>query len=472
LEAEKVFRKKHLRLTSHQMEELVLVGLKYLGKEIDDVDTILLAKWNSQFPIDNFSLLGKKFNPIITSHHNNHIGTTYPANFENSLIVCADGGSEDGTTKFYLKKGNNINFLVDLDNTILTGKFYGTITQIVVNPDFIRAHDTYPGQTMGLAALGKFSQEIYDLIIRNRTEINKLHVNGCDHLHKILNISNNFDNIWLDQRRCDLAYTAQNIWCTEFLKKISEYKDVAENICLVGGCALNIILNTEIVNKGWFKNVYISPVSGDSGQSLGALLYHFPHIKCQYPYLGRSFGEIKNNEKLISMITKDLTDHKIIAWYQGPSEIGARALGHRSFLGLADSIEMRKKLSELVKKRQPFRPVAAILTEEFLPKFSEKAIPSSFMTFAPLIKESVKVKLPAITHFDGTSRLQTLKKEDNPDLHAILTEIGKQTGYPVLMNSSFNISGEVVVDTPEEAQQSFTSSLADVLYINGQRYEK
>jgi carbamoyltransferase len=269
-----------------------------------------------------------------------------------------------------------------------------------------------------------------------------------------------------------LAYTAQKVWVDEFLQIISKYKHLSENVSLVGGCALNVSLNSAIAKSGWFKNVYVSPVSGDSGQSLGAILFQFPNIKCDYPYLGCGFGSLKNNANLISQVTKDLLKNKIVAWYQGRSEIGARALGHRSFLGIPNPIEMKIKLSEQVKGREPYRPVAAILTEEFLPRFTSELTPSPYMTFAPTVKNKIKENLPAVVHYDDTSRIQTIKKSDNPILHDILTEIGKITGYPVLMNSSFNVGGEPIVYTPKDALNTFKNSATDVLYINGQRYGK
>ena len=134
------------------------------------------------------------------------------------------------------------------------------------------------------------------------------------------------------------------------MDRIKKYAYLSENICLVGGCALNVLLNSAIAESGLFRRIYITPISGDGGQSLGAILFHNPHIRCDYPYLGRGWGEINNNSE---MLIRDLLSHKIVAWFQGRSEIGARSLGHRSFLGLPDSISMRKRLSEKVKKREP-----------------------------------------------------------------------------------------------------------------------
>lgn len=471
LEAERYFRIKHLRASPQQMEKLIDAGLKYLGKTVSNIEKVYLSIWGlgEDVPIYNMSFQGKNFIPILTSHHLSHIGTVLPSKFEDALIICADGGSEDGTTKVYLKKPDKILFLEDLGNTILTGKFYGTITQMIIDPDFHKAHESFPGKTMGLAALGSFSKEFQKLILNNSDALNRLYFDGCSHLNDLFGISHNFKDVWKDKRRRDLAYTAQKIWVDEFIKTISGFKLMSKNICLAGGCALNVVLNSALAKTGWFENVFISPISGDGGQSLGAILYHHPEIKCDYPFLGRSFGDIQMKNYDVNQVVNDLIDHKIVAWYQGRGAVGARALGHRSFLGIPDSIKMRKKLSEKIKGREPYRPVAAIMTEEFLPHFTTELAESPFMTFAPQVKKSIKENIPAIVHFDGTSRIQTLKRNNNPILHRILTKIGEKTGFPVLMNSSFNVAGEPIVSTPQDAINTFKKSLADVLYINGKR---
>lgn len=471
LEAERYFRIKHMRLNPSQMDKMIIVGLNFLGATAQNIDEIFLSKWGwyNDYSLDYVKIQGKNFLPSLTSHHLCHIGTILASNFDETLVICADGGSEDGTTKVYLKKPDKVLFLDDLGNTILTGRFYGTITQIVIDPNFDNAHVQCPGKLMGLAALGSYSQEFYELITKNREILNHLYIHGCSHLNKMFGISENYEKVWLDKKRLDLAFTAQKIWIDEFLQKISEFKHLSSNICLSGGCALNVILNSKLAETGWFKNVYISPISGDGGQSLGAILYHYPNLKCNYPFLGRNFGEFEENPDQLPIIIKDLSEGKIVAWYQGQSAIGARALGHRSFLGIANSVEMRKKLSEHVKGREPYRPVACIMTEEFLPNFTREQTLSPFMTFAPKVYPDIKKNLPAIVHFNGRSRIQTLNKASNPLLHKILTKIGEKTGYPVLMNSSFNIAGEPIVDTPYDALKTFKKSLADVLYINGSR---
>lgn len=473
LEAERVYRKKHVRLeTKEEMEDLVVRGLSYLKVGIEDFETLYLARWNNKLLPDKeglVELLGKRFRPIMTSHHENHIGTSYPARFNDSIIVCADGGSEDGTSKIYYKKDNKIELIENLDQTPMTGRFFGTLTQLVINPHCSTAHNTDAGKTMGLAAYGNESKKMIGLIHRYEKELNNLYFDGCDNLREKFEISSNYERPQKDKRRVDLAFNGQGFWIKKFLKAITRHACLSKNVSLVGGCALNVTLNSEIVQCGKFQNVYIPPVPNDSGQSLGAILFHNPKIKCEYPFLGRAYGITK---RMPAKLIDDLLREKIVAWYQDRSESGPRALGHRSFLGLPSSNKMKKQLSEIVKKREPYRPVAPIILENYLSKFFEPSIPSPFMSFSlNALKETQKVA-PAVVHADGTSRAQTLKEKQNHILYEVLETLRKKTGAPILMNSSLNVMGEPIADTPEDAKRTFQNSQADILYINGERYEK
>ena len=471
LEAERVFRKKHMRVDKERMVELIKIGLFYLKITIDEISKLYLARWNNQFGEGKINILGRYFQPILTSHHENHIGTGLVSGFKEAVIVCADGGSEDGTTRVYLKKGSKISFLEDLDDTPMTGKFYGTLTQMIIEPRFGRAHDTAPGKMMGLAATGVLSKEFYQLLEKYWPEINKLHFKGCEHLLNIFRLKPKYSAPWRDKRRMNLAYTAQKFWERKFCSKLKLYRKYSENIILVGGCAYNISLNSLIADSKLYKRVYITPVSGDCGQSLGAIIFYNPGIICNYPFLGRSFGKIDDCANLDEII-KDLLNHKIICWHQGRSEIGPRALGHRSFIGLADSVKMSWRLNTKIKRREPYRPVAPIVAEEFLEEFFETKQKSPFMTFAPRAKKKTIRFAPAIIHSDETSRIQTVSIEDNPIMHEILIRIMKVQGVPILMNSSLNIKGYPIVDSPKDTLNTFRMSGADVCYINGKRYDK
>lgn len=470
LEAEKVFRRKHMRFANlEETEQLIKIGLKYLNKTIDDVNEVLITKWNNMYNDDNVTILGKRFKAIITNHHENHIGTSLPSNYNRCVILCSDGGSENGTTKLYYKKNHKIWLIDNLDNRPFTGKFYGTIAQMLIEPRCSKAHHSAVGKLMSLSAYGKYNHQVQTLINENIKELNQLHFDGCEDLLKVFNLNTNYDKPWLDDYKKDIAHTAHNFWIKSCCAYLKQHRKFSNNICLVGGCALNVLLNAKLLTDRIYNNVYVSPISGDSGQSLGAILYRYPKIKCNYPYLGR--GKEANylyDEEVIN----DLLDGKIISWFQGRGEIGARALGHRSFMGIPTSKQMKVKISEKVKRREAYRPVAAIIPEHLIFKYFHQCYPSPYMTFSAKAKAITKRIAPAIIHVDGTTMIQTINQFDNPVLYSILMKLDKKIGVPILMNTSFNIREEPIVDTEADAILTHKKSKADELYINGIKYQE
>ena len=467
LEGERVFRRKHARLSADEMEQLVGIGLSYLGATIDDVEKLLVAKWLSAFDLKSTQLLGREFRPTVTSHHENHIGCVIPAGFDDFVAVVADGGSEDGTTKIYHWKHGNIRLLADLDFEIVTGKFYGTLTQLVVCLDHDQAHQECPGKLMGLAPLGRWSDELATLLTGHRAEVNQLYPDGCDQLREQFAISPDYRSYWTDERRQDLAFTGQALWVQRFLDVIGQFTGISRNIALCGGCALNIGLNEAVRRSGWFENTYVPCVPNDSGQSLGAILFNYPSIRCEYPYLGRSFGSITAFDP--EAVIADLLSGHIVAWYQGASEIGPRALGHRSFLGLPFPEGMRERLSVEVKRREPFRPVSPVAEGESAASWFDLTGSSRYMSFSTRARSDRTAIIPAVVHVDGSVRVQTLSRSDNPELHSVLVGLRARGYPPILMNSSLNSPGEPMADTPEDAIGVYQRSGVDVLYVNGDR---
>ena len=299
--------------------------------------------------------------------------------------------------------------------------------------------------------------------------INKLNLEGVEYLLKKFGLSNDYSTPWKDKKRLDLATTANEMWIENNLNYLKKYNKYSSNICMTGGCALNILLNSRLLDEKIYENVYTSPITTDAGQSLGAILYNYPYLKIRYPFLGRGFGNIAdiNYDEII----EDLIAGKIIAWYEGRSEIGARALGHRSFIGLPNSSNMRIKLSEKVKGREPYRPVAAIVLKEDVSKYFFQNYDSPYMTFCSVAKKITQIKCPAIVHIDKTTRIQTISKDDDSILYNVLLKLKKMKYPPILMNSSFNVMGEAIVDSPSDAITTFNNSKADVLYINGKKWE-
>lgn len=468
LEAERIFREKHKKFkNTEEVDYLVSIGLNCIGKKIDDVDEVLVTEWQNLYSNNKACILGKEFDIILTNHHENHIGVVLPKKFDKCVIFVSDGGSEEGTTKVYYRDKDKIWLAEDLNNTNCTGQFYGTMAQLLLEPDFDIAHTSAVGKFMGLSSLGKYDDNIMKIIKENERELNKLYVDGCKHLLKLFNLKDYYEKAWEDENKQNIAYTAHNYFVDVNVEKLRKHNMFSRNICLSGGCSLNISLNSKLIDEKIYDNVYVSPISTDGGQSLGAILYRYPNIKVDYPFLGRGKDEIDYYDE---SVIQDLLNHKIVAWFQGRSEIGARALGHRSFIGVPDSTDMRVRISEQIKGREPYRPVAAMIPEEYISEYFEQEYRSPYMTFCAKAKKITQEKAPAIVHFDGTTRVQTVRKSDNPIIYDILMKLKEKGKVPILMNTSFNTAKEPIVDTEQDAINTYQTSGADELYINGKRY--
>lgn len=467
LEAERLFRDKHCRIISlEQMDQLAAAALKYVERDISDVERLYLAKLGNPLPEDQITINRRTFKPIIATHHNSHIGTILDHGFDKTLIVVADGGSEDDATRIYLHDSDgSITMLEDLTETPANGKFYGSLTMMVIDPDFLKAHGWYSGKTMGLSAFGDYCPKVETLLQQHTSKMLWGNILDVAASRKLFGLGDDYNKPWLDTARKNLAHTGQVYWANCFVEALKKHRHHSENIVMVGGCALNVLLNSKLIDSGLFNRIHVNPVPGDGGQSMGAILYHERNVRSKGAYLGRGFGEL---DTLPIALVPDLLEGKLIAWYQGRSEIGPRALGHRSLLGLPSPITQLDRMNQL-KGREPYRPVAPLIIAEALEQFFETQQLSPYMSFAPQAKEKTQLLAPAIVHADGTCRLQTLTYEQNPVLHQALVKIGEVTGVPILMNTSFNFAGEPMVDTPEDAMHSFKISGLDVLYINGER---
>lgn len=468
LEAERYFRRKHCVVSPTEMDELVAVALGYVGGDIRGVEEVYLSPLKNPLSEERICVQGREFRPIMVGHHNCHIATAKDPRFVDALIVVADGGSEDGSTRVYFKSENRLEMVANLDDTAANGKFYGSLTMMVIDPDFMKAHGWYSGKTMGLAAYGRYREDFARVLEELLPDL----LWGCyldvEKARARFGLGPDYSRPWLDERRRDLACTGQELWTQAFLKELGKLRHLSGNLVMVGGCALNVLLNSALVDSGLFDRVHVGPASGDCGQSLGAILHHHPEIPCPDAHIGRGFGEV---EEYPNMLGRDLLEGHVVAWYQGRSEIGPRALGHRSLLALPAPVSQRDRMNTL-KAREPYRPVAPIVPAEAAGRFFSSSHPSPYMSFAPRALAAAQEKAPAIVHADGTARLQTLTQVENPILHRVLLEIGETTGAPILINTSFNFDGEPIVDTPEDALKSFRRGAADVLYVNGERYSK
>lgn len=269
-----------------------------------------------------------------------------------------------------------------------------------------------------------------------------------------------------------------------------------KNLCLAGGVALNCVANGRLVREGPFENVWIQPAAGDDGIAIGCA--YFGHLALRkeprnftmkQSYLGRTYGKAEEEVALGSWKAKvatrgarvpdtvfrtaeKLADGSIVGWFQGASEFGPRALGHRSILADPRDPNMKDRLNARVKHRQDFRPFAPAVLAERAHEVFEGGIDSPFMLLSTDVCAEWRNRVPAITHVDGSARVQTVERETSPAFHALLEAFEARTGVPVLLNTSFNVRGEPIVETPQDAMNCFLGTDIDVLVIHDLLIEK
>jgi carbamoyltransferase len=297
-----------------------------------------------------------------------------------------------------------------------------------------------------------------------------------------------------NQYYADVAASIQRVTEETILKMVRHLHETtgAENLCMAGGVALNSVANGRIIREGPFKSVFIQPAAGDGGGALGAALYAY-HVLLNQPrrfvmehaYWGAEYSPAQvhafleemglpyrevDDDRLMGELVNDLTQGKVIGWYQGRFEWGPRALGNRSILADPRREEMKEIVNEKIKFREPFRPFAPAILESqaenfyATPKLDENLLARYMLMVSPVVEDKRSV-VPATTHVGGSGRLQTVRKEWNPRYHDLIHCFGQATGVPVLLNTSFNLRGEPIVNTPQNAFNTFVSSDIDVLAL-------
>ncbi len=296
----------------------------------------------------------------------------------------------------------------------------------------------------------------------------------------------------------DLARRAQEDAETVLLERARRLhaETGAENLCIAGGVGLNCVANGRIVEETPFRNVFVQPAAGDDGIALGAALYG--HLALRggkrafvqtSSFLGREYredeaaaaargllpwlcGSRRRREDAVDRAAGLLAAGRVIGWFQGGSEFGPRALGNRSILADPRDPGMRDHVNARVKHRQSFRPFAPAVPAERAREWFEGEQESPFMLLAKRVRPEARDRIPAVVHVDGTARVQTVRREDNPRFHALLEAFGARTGVPVLLNTSFNLRGEPIVETPRDAVEGYLASRLDALVIHDRVLEK
>jgi len=292
----------------------------------------------------------------------------------------------------------------------------------------------------------------------------------------------------------NLAFAAQKI-TEDIMCYLADWlyeETKSDNLCIAGGVGLNCVANYKVLAHSKFKNIFISPSAGDEGMAVGQALYAYNIVygnKRRYisetDYLGKSYTpqdvckaidhykdkdlkieEFQNIDLLCDRMASEISAGKITSWWQGKSEFGPRALGNRSIIADPRGKNMKDVLNSRVKHRESFRPFTPSVLKERSSEFFSLDIESPFMLLAPYVLPGKAEIVPAITHVDNTARVQTVDKDLNPRYYALIKAFERQTGIPMLLNTSFNVAGEPIVETPEDAIKCFLSTDIDVLGID------
>jgi len=434
-----------------------------------------------------------------TSHHDSHIGYSYLTSpYKEAAILSIDGVGEWDTT--VLAHGN-VNSWETLEATKFPhslGMLYSTFTSFL---GFKPNEGEY--KVMGLAPYGNpktFSHKFREIIYPSKKGGYTLNMEMFDYhksdtvmftskLSEHLGILPRLPEEEITQEHKDLAATVQFIYEMYFFRLLKDLhrKTKCDNLVLGGGCAYNGTANGKISKKTGFKNVWIPNAPSDSGSSIGACLISYynnqPHrVDNTNPYLGPKYStdiikkELQNynkkliynklsDDEIISVVANAISNGEVVAWFEGRLEFGARALGHRSILADPTNGEIKSRINKIVKKREGFRPFAPIVKLEDVSIYFEwdKSVP--YMNQIVGVKKEFRDMLPAITHVDGTARIQTLNREDCVRIYDLLTELEKQNEYPIVLNTSFNIKDQTMIRDPKTAIDTFLEVGLDMLVL-------
>ncbi len=451
-----------------------------------------LKKWYK----NTFGSLSNKPKIHFVPHHQAHAaGSFLVSPFESAAILSLDGSGEWSSSFLGKGEGTNITKYNESFFPMSLGSFYEAVTEFC---GFKPNYDE--GKTMGLAPMGD-SERYYDKVseivsIGNDGEIN-IDLSYFEYQYwGYSRCSKKFyeafgeprrNNGKFESRHMDLAAAFQRVLedCALIMCDILHKKTGLNKLVVAGGVSLNSVMNGRIVRESKFDEIYVMPAAGDNGTAIGSAYYlyncilgkprNFHHNN---PYVGTEYSnddieayltECKLNqefhEDIESYTASLLNEGKIIGWFQGKMEIGPRSLGNRSILANPVLPEMKDKINAEVKHREAYRPFAPSATIESMGMFFEDLGDNPFMLKVCDVLADARSKLPAITHVDGSARLQTVDKLINPRYHCLIEKFGELSGVPVVLNTSFNIMGEPIVESPVDAIRCFFSTGLDVLVI-------
>ena len=441
-------------------------------------------------------------------HHRSHIASSFFASpFKESAILSIDGFGDFTSTMTAVGSGNKFKVLKEVNYPHSLGVFYTAVTQFLGFPNY---GDEY--KVMGLAPYGKpkYLKELEQILKLSDDGFFKLNKKYFKHFKEGVamdweggspTIESLFTKDWedlfgksrekgakLEQWHIDLATSAQKFTEKVIFHLLNHlHKETgSENICITGGVAQNSVANGRILENTPFKNIYIPSAGHDAGTSIGSALFLYNQLlgNSRMPEITSAyFGSKFNHEEIIKVLDKEgvsytivsdddlfervsdkLVDGGVVGWFQGRAEFGPRALGNRSILVDPRRKDAKDLLNEKIKRRESFRPFAPSILKEAVGEYfiQHDAVP--FMEKVFDIKKEKYEQIPAVTHVDGTGRLQSVDKDVSPRYHKLISKFAEKTGVPILLNTSFN-ENEPIVNKPEEALACFLRTKMDMLVM-------
>lgn len=440
--------------------------------------------------------IGFKGEVFFIKHHLSHAASSFLVSpFSEAAILTGDAVGEWATMTYGRGHGQDIQLLKEIQYPNSLGLVYTAVTTYLG----FAAHEG-EGTVMALASCGK------PRYLDKLREIVKVRPDGSHivdtrffgfnkgsrmYTQKFLKMFGpaRAPGAQIEERHCDMASSLQKFTEETLLAVVRHLhaETKLDQLCLGGGLFLNCVANSKILEQGPFKEVFIQPAAGDSGGALGAAAYanhcilkNPRNYVMRHAYLGTGYSDAQikkillnrniafqefSDDDLFQYIAQKISESKIVGWFQGRMEVGPRALGNRSILGNPCNPHIKELLNDKVKKREPFRPYAPMVLEERAQEFFELSGTSPFMLLAPMVRPDKRGIIPGVVHVDGTARVQTVSQSTNLKMWRLIKAFEAITGVPVIINTSFNLRGEPVVCSPENAIDDFQKSAMDYLVL-------
>jgi len=459
---------------------------------------------------------------LFTEHHQAHAASAFfPSPFTDAGVLCMDGVGEWATTSVWLGQGNRVTPQWEIDFPHSLGLLYSAFT-------YFTGFKVNSGEykLMGLAPYGepRFREQILEHLLDLKDDGSfRMDMRYFNYANGLTMTSRAFDELFggpprrpetpVTQREMDLASSIQAV-TEEVVLRLGRtvHRELGvDHLCLAGGVALNCVANGRLLREGPFRDIWVQPAAGDAGGAIGAALsvwYEYlqqpraaacgdamsgsylgprfsnAEIRAYLDGVGASYVEL-SDEELLPRVADILAREQVVGWFQGRMEFGPRALGGRSIIGDPRSTAMQSVMNLKIKYRESFRPFAPSVLVERVGDLFELDRPSPYMLMVAPVRESLRIpmseeqqrlfgidklkvprsEIPAVTHVDYSARIQTVDSKDNPRYYALLREFEARTGCPALVNTSFNVRGEPVVCTPEDAYRCFMRTEMDYLVL-------